>query len=252
MSDLRCSACSGCSGTPCQQRQRLALQPAPDAVRGLRHRHHQPCPLGPATTPRLRHQDHERPRPWLTWMTRALAPSQARWYATGGKPPRAAQDPAACHVIQRERPQPFPGMSTRAPAGLRPAAGRSWPITGGSDDGLGRYAQDPIRALQGLVAAGRQQPGQPDLRHPRPSPGLSCTSCSPVWPATPGSIRAAASNRSANGHGSGGRPGRPTRTAAQPPWKQPRHGFASTSCPTSSTVSFARSPSPWSAAGRTS
>ena len=59
-------------------------------------------------------------------------------------------------------------------------------------------------------------------------------------------------DRSTTGPGSGGRPGRPTPTAAQPPWKRPRRGSASTSCPTSSTASFARSPSPWCAAGRTS
>ena len=59
-------------------------------------------------------------------MTRALAPSQAGWYATGGKPPRAAQDPPGCHVIQRERSQLLMVMfHIRA----RVAAGRSGPLT---------------------------------------------------------------------------------------------------------------------------
>jgi Protein of unknown function (DUF3631) len=62
--DLRCSPCSGCSGTPRQQWQRLALRPTPGYVRRLRHRHQQPRPLRPATTPHLRQPDHERrPRP---------------------------------------------------------------------------------------------------------------------------------------------------------------------------------------------
>jgi hypothetical protein len=34
---------------------------------------------------------------------------------------------SGCHVIQRERPQPLPGMSRPATAGLRAGAGRSWP-----------------------------------------------------------------------------------------------------------------------------
>ena len=103
-SDLRCSPCSGCSGTPRQQRQRLALRPAHDPVRGLRHRHHQPRPLGPATTPRLRHQDHEK------------APTMAEIHGR-------LRPLLACHVIQRQGPQSHPGMLTPAPARLRAAWG---------------------------------------------------------------------------------------------------------------------------------
>jgi hypothetical protein len=36
----------------------------------------------------------------------------------------------ACHVIQREGPQPYPGMSGPAPARLRPPGGRSRPAHG--------------------------------------------------------------------------------------------------------------------------
>jgi hypothetical protein len=51
--------------------------------------------------------------------SRALAHRRAGWYATGGEPPPEAQDLPACHAIQRERPQPLPGMATPIPAGLR-------------------------------------------------------------------------------------------------------------------------------------
>jgi hypothetical protein len=46
---------------------------------------------------------------------------------------------SGCHVIQRERPQPFPGIPTPVPAGLRPPEPRwrplrSWFPTRGSQD----------------------------------------------------------------------------------------------------------------------
>jgi hypothetical protein len=77
---------------------------------------------------------------------------------------RTAPCLSGCHVIQRERSQPFrvPFPRTRRPAGP------SGPLTaahGRCDDGLSRHPQDPDRPLQGLVAAGRRQP-----RAARPSP----------------------------------------------------------------------------------
>ena len=45
---------------PRQQRQRLALRPAPGALRGLRHRHQQPRPLRWSAAPRLRRKEHGR------------------------------------------------------------------------------------------------------------------------------------------------------------------------------------------------
>jgi hypothetical protein len=100
------------------------------------------------------------------------------WSATNGEPQQRRRTTCSCpltwgcHVIRRERPQPFPGTSTPTPAALRPPAGRSRPPTGRCDDGLSRHPQDPDRPLQGLVAARRRQPRQPDLRHPRPGPRL--------------------------------------------------------------------------------
>jgi hypothetical protein len=100
------------------------------------------------------------------------------WSATNGEPQpgrrttRSCPLTWGCHVIRRERPQPFPGTSTPTPAALRAPAGRSRPPTGRCDDGLSRHPQDPDRPLQGLVAAGRRQPRQPDLRHRRPGPRL--------------------------------------------------------------------------------
>jgi hypothetical protein len=56
------------------------------------------------------------------------------WPASSGEPQTEAQDrtvPQACskgcHVIQRERPQPFPGMSSPAPAAPGAAEGHSLP-----------------------------------------------------------------------------------------------------------------------------
>ena len=157
-----------------------------------------------------------------------------------------------CHVIQRERPQPFPGMSTPAPAGLRAAAGRSRPSTGRCDDGLRRHPQDPDGPLQGLVAAGRRQPGQPDLRHPRPSPRLQARPARRLARDSWVDPRLGKQAVRRPGRGSGGRSGRPTPTAARPPSKRPRHASAATCCPSSSSASSARSPSAWCAAGRTS
>jgi tetracycline repressor-like protein len=112
----------------------VALRPTPGAVRGLRHRHHQPRPFGPASASRLRRQYHDRrPPPWLR--------------------PAAIGPLLACHVIQRERPQPIPGMPTPASVRLRAAAGRSRRPSGRTDDGISRHPQDPDRPLQGLVAA---------------------------------------------------------------------------------------------------
>jgi hypothetical protein len=46
-----------------------------------------------------------------------------------GTPP-SPRSPARCHVIQRQRPQTLPGISTPAPARLRRAGSRWWPIAG--------------------------------------------------------------------------------------------------------------------------
>jgi hypothetical protein len=107
--DLRCSPCSGCSGTPRRQRQRLALRPAPHPLRGLRHRHQQPRPLRPAPPPHLRHR---RPPPWLRSMA---AQGSARLSRYPTRTPPAASG----HVEIRAR---------AAAAGWRPLTTDSRPV----------------------------------------------------------------------------------------------------------------------------
>ena len=56
----------------------------------------------------------------------------------------------SCHVIQRERPQPFPGMSTPTPGRLRVAAGATGPACQSSGASLSSAgpARDQLRPLR--------------------------------------------------------------------------------------------------------
>ena len=77
----------------------------------------------------------------LGWR-RGVPPTAVSPYSAAG-PRQPSGLFAGCHVIQRERPQPFPGISIPAPAALRAAEGRSWPWHGPS--GVGAVSARPDR-----------------------------------------------------------------------------------------------------------
>ena len=127
--------------------------------------------------------------------------------------------PTGCGCLGRSRPtQPIADPVSAGLAGIHTTTHdrlRSFTLTSsGSDDGIRRHPQDPDRPLQGLVAAGRRQPGQPDLRHPRRRPRLQERPARPAGPRQPGSTRASASSHSRPGRASGGKSGPPIPTAA--------------------------------------
>jgi hypothetical protein len=63
---------------------------------------------------------------------------------------------SSCHVIQRERPQPFPGMSRPATAGLRATAGRSRAPRGPRADVLPlRWGRRDLRSFWRILSQGR-------------------------------------------------------------------------------------------------
>ena len=71
---------------------------------------------------------------WLAHRAAVPGGPGGGWSAAGGGV-ADCQGPhrplSGCHVIQRERPQTLPGMSTPAPGRLLAAAGRSWARPGG-------------------------------------------------------------------------------------------------------------------------
>jgi hypothetical protein len=96
------------------------------------------------------------------------------WPASSGEPQTEAQDrtvPQACsggcHVIQRERPQPFPGMSSPTPAAPGAGEGHSLPAQPSSavrrdaragEGGRHSGASAPMAGGAGLGSGGRGSP----------------------------------------------------------------------------------------------
>ena len=121
---------------------------------------------------------------------RSPAPPGEGWSANRGEPPprrRTAPLPPSCLGLSRYPTRTPSDASGHVQTHTRRPPGRSGPFTADrrrrwSDHGVSRYPHDPDRPLQGLVAAGRRQPGQPDLRHPRPSPRLQARPARPAGP----------------------------------------------------------------------